>query len=39
MMGELDIYGVFVPSLAVWMLLAFLVSLPARRGLDRPLSS
>ena len=26
MTGELDIYGVFVPSLAAWMLLAFLIT-------------
>jgi hypothetical protein len=31
MTGELDIYGVFVPSLAAWMLVAFLVSLVLRR--------
>ncbi|KMO33312.1 membrane protein [Methylobacterium tarhaniae] len=31
MTGEFDLYGVFVPSLAAWMLLAFLVSLPLRR--------
>jgi hypothetical protein len=30
MTGELDIYGVFVPSLAAWMLVAFLISLVAR---------
>ncbi len=33
MTGELDIYGVFVPSLAAWMLLAFLISLVVRRVL------
>lgn len=33
MTGELDIYGVFVPSLAAWMLLAFLIGLPLRRVL------
>jgi hypothetical protein len=33
MTGELDIYGVFVPSLTAWMLLAFLISLPLRRVL------
>ena len=33
MTGELDIYGVFIPSLAAWMLIAFLVSLPLRRAL------
>lgn len=31
MTGEFDLYGVFVPSLAAWMLLAFLISLPLRR--------
>lgn len=31
MTGELDLYGVFVPSLAAWMLLAFVISLPLRR--------
>jgi hypothetical protein len=31
MTGELDLYGVFIPSLAAWMLLAFLISLPLRR--------
>ena len=31
MMGEFDLYGVFVPSLAAWMLLALLISLPLRR--------
>jgi hypothetical protein len=30
MTGELDIYGVFVPSLAAWMILAFLISLIVR---------
>ena len=33
MTGELDLYGVFVPSLAAWMLLAFLISLVVRRVL------
>lgn len=33
MTGELDLYGVFVPSLAAWMLLAFAISLPLRRVL------
>ena len=33
MTGELDLYGVFVPSLAAWMLIAFLISLPLRRVL------
>ena len=31
MTSEFDLYGVFIPSLAAWMLLAFLVSLPVRR--------
>ncbi|MGH1573295.1 DUF1656 domain-containing protein [Methylobacterium sp. P31] len=31
MTGELDIYGVFVPSLAAWMMLAFFISLVIRR--------
>ncbi|MCJ2068603.1 DUF1656 domain-containing protein [Methylobacterium sp. J-030] len=35
MTGELDLYGVFVPSLAAWMLLAFAVSLPLRWLLAR----
>ncbi|WP_267422479.1 DUF1656 domain-containing protein [Methylobacterium sp. GC_Met_2] len=33
MTGELDLYGVFVPSLAAWMLIALAVSLPLRRVL------
>ncbi|MDO9428538.1 MAG: DUF1656 domain-containing protein [Methylobacterium sp.] len=33
MTGELDLYGVFVPSLAAWMVIAFVVSLPLRRVL------
>ena len=35
MRGELDLYGVFVPSLAAWMLIAFAVSLPLRWLLAR----
>ena len=31
MTGELDIYGVFIPSLAAWMLVAVLISLGVRR--------
>ncbi len=31
MTGELDIYGVFIPSFAAWMLLAFLLSIVVRR--------
>lgn len=30
MTGELDLYGIFVPSLAAWMLIAFVISLPLR---------
>lgn len=33
MTGEFDLYGIFVPSLAAWMLLAFLLSLLVRRVL------
>jgi hypothetical protein len=33
MTGEFDLYGVFLPSLAAWMLLAFVISLPLRRVL------
>jgi hypothetical protein len=28
---ELDIYGVFVPDLLVWVVVAFLLSIPVRR--------
>lgn len=35
MTGELDLYGVFVPSLAAWMLIAFALSLLVRRVLAR----
>ncbi|AWN36364.1 DUF1656 domain-containing protein [Methylobacterium radiodurans] len=35
MKGELDLYGVFVPSLAAWMLLAFVIVLPLRWILAR----
>ncbi|BAU89976.1 hypothetical protein MPPM_1371 [Methylorubrum populi] len=31
MTGEFDLYGVFVPSLAAWMLVAFAISVPLRR--------
>lgn len=31
MIGEVDLYGVFVPGLALAMLVAFLVSVPLRR--------
>lgn len=33
MTAELDIYGVFVPALAAWMLLAFGICLLLRRAL------
>jgi hypothetical protein len=33
MMPELNIYGVFVPALFAWMLVAFLISVPLRRTL------
>ena len=35
MTGEIDLYGVFVPSLAAWMLIAFALSLPLRWLLAR----
>ena len=35
MTGELDVYGVFIPALSAWMLIAFLVSLPVRGILAR----
>ena len=28
---EIDIYGVFVPDLLVWVVVAFLISIPVRR--------
>jgi Protein of unknown function (DUF1656) len=31
MTNELDIYGVFLPALFAWMLIAFVVSVPLRR--------
>lgn len=34
MMGEVDLYGVFVPTLGVLMALAFLLGQPLRRGLE-----
>jgi hypothetical protein len=33
--GELDIGGVFAPSLLIWALVALAISLPVRRLLDR----
>jgi hypothetical protein len=35
MTGEMDLYGVFLPDLAVWMLIAFAISVPLRRLLAR----
>jgi len=35
MIGELDLGGVFTPSLMVWAVIALLISLPLRRVLDR----
>ena len=34
MTGELDIYGVFVPSLAAWMVIAFIANVVVRRLLS-----
>lgn len=34
MMGEIDLYGVFVPALALWMAVAFALGLPLRRLLS-----
>lgn len=34
MIGEVDLYGVFVPSLGLAMLAAFLASIPLRWGLQ-----
>jgi hypothetical protein len=31
MTSDLDVYGVFLPALFAWMLLAFVISLPLRR--------
>ena len=33
MTGEFDLYGVYVSSLAAWMLIAFVIGLPIRRAL------
>ncbi|WP_336489242.1 DUF1656 domain-containing protein [Methylobacterium nigriterrae] len=35
MSGDLDLYGIFMPSLAAAMLAAFLIGLPVRGGLAR----
>lgn len=35
MTGEFDLYGVYVPSFAAWMLIAFVASVPIRRLLAR----
>lgn len=34
MMGDFDIYGVYAPSLFVWMIAAFILTLPVRRILS-----
>lgn len=34
MTGELDLFGVFVPPLLAWALLALVLSVPLRRVLD-----
>lgn len=34
MTGELDLYGVFVPTLAAWMALAFIANVLVRRFLS-----
>ncbi|MBN4096042.1 DUF1656 domain-containing protein [Methylobacterium sp. OT2] len=34
MTGELDLYGVFVPTLAAWMALAFIANILVRRLLS-----
>lgn len=31
MIHEIDIYGVFLPDLLIWFVIAFLVSVPVRR--------
>jgi len=35
MIGELDIGGVFAPTLLIWAAIAVAISLPVRRGLAR----
>ncbi|MGO4332213.1 DUF1656 domain-containing protein [Cupriavidus sp. 2TAF22] len=35
MSGEIDLYGVFVPSLLAWMLVAFLITACVRAVLSR----
>ena len=35
MMGDVDIYGVYAPSLFVWMIAAFILTFPVRRILTR----
>jgi hypothetical protein len=35
MIGEMNIGGVFAPSLLIWAVVAVVISLPVRRGLDR----
>lgn len=33
MMGELDVYGVFLPTLLLLMIATFVISVPVKRGL------
>lgn len=35
MIGEIDIYGVFIPSLLAWAVIGFIVSLLVRRALAK----
>jgi hypothetical protein len=35
MIGEMDVGGVFAPTLLLWAAVALAVSVPLRRGLDR----
>lgn len=35
MKGELDLYGIFIPSLLVWSIIAFVVSIFVRRLLAK----
>jgi hypothetical protein len=34
MTGEMDLYGIFLPDLLIWMLVAFAISVALRRVLD-----
>jgi hypothetical protein len=35
MIGEIDLYGVFIPSLLAWAVIGFIMSLFVRRGLAK----